>query len=510
MPNSRRIGIIDIGSNSIRLVIYEIHASGAHRVIAEFKQSARLSQRIGADNRLPATDIQAIIAILTQFKQICGVHEVMLADIRAAATAAIRNAANSQEIIGALRLETGIAVELLSGEDEARIGFLGMIRSLDIQDGILVDIGGGSTEVTVFRARKRLKSVSFPFGAVNTSRKYSSSGQCSEEQLKSIRHMVQQAVAQEPWLRMHPGLPLVGLGGTIRTLSKIHQKKHKYSLPVTHNYSIAAAPMDELMKWLASLPADKRKKVDGLSKDRFDIIIPGMTILQALFQATGASGYTISGAGLRDGLFHAAYTPAQSPETSPLEQSTRNLINLHCMAPAAHLQQVTDHAAALFDALQSVHGLDGRNRQCLLTAAMLHRIGTAIDYYHYTKHGFYMIAHSRIDGLTHRETIVCAAVASYKTKNKSQQVYLRHKDILQETDLDRIAKLGTILQLAKALDVTETQAVASVTAVAAAASSRLLLRAAIKHDPSNEISAVDSIQKEFNKIWGLKPVIQTL
>ncbi|NOU92348.1 Ppx/GppA family phosphatase [Paenibacillus sp. LMG 31456] len=505
MPNSRRIGIIDIGSNSIRLVIYEMNQLNAYRVIGEFKQSARLSQRIGPDNSLPPDDVQAIVGILSHFKQVCNANQV--SEIRAAATAAIRNAANSQHIIQTLHYQTGIEVELLSGEDEARLGFLGMINSLDIPDGIVVDIGGGSTEVTIFRNRTRLKSVSFPFGAVNTGRRFSTNGDCSEEQLKQIRHMVQEAVANEPWIKMHPGLPFIGLGGTIRSLSKINQKKQKYSLPVTHNYPISALDMDELMQWLSSLPNDKRKKVDGLSKERFDIIVPGMTLLQALFEATGSSHYVISGAGLRDGLFHEAFLPDHLASMSLLDHSARNLLALHSTAPVAHLEQVTANAAILFNALQSLHGLDDRSLQVLRAAALLHRIGVAVNYYHFVKHSFYLIAHSRIDGLSHRETLICAAAATYKTKNKTQQIYLQHKDILSDTDLDLIAKLGTILQLAIALDISEAQSIASFSAIIDPKD--LLIHAQIKNDPSFELRGVESVQKEFSKIWGLKPVIQT-
>lgn len=515
MSNSRRIGIIDIGSNSIRLVMYELTPHPAYRVIGEFKQSARLSQKIGPDNSLADSDIHAIIEILSQFKLICTANQIT--EIRAAATAAIRNAANAQQIIAKLQEQSGIEVDLLSGEDEARLGFLGMIHSLDIEDGILVDIGGGSTEVTIFRNRERLASVSFPFGAVNTTRNYSSNGNCNEEQLKQIRQMVQEAVANEPWIRMHPGLPLIGLGGTIRTLSKIHQKKHKYSLPVTHNYPISAMDMNEMMNGLSSLTAEKRKKVDGLSKDRHDIIVPGMTILQTLFEAAGATHYVISGAGLRDGVFQEAFlpVPVPAPVTEPkpssggglLERSVHNLLAFHSTAPVAHLEQVAENASVLFNSLQSLHGLDQRSLHLLRAAALLHRIGVAVNYYHFVKHSFYLIAHSRLVGLSHRETLLIAACASYKSKNKAQQLWQLHKDILQDADLDEIAKLGSILLLAKALDSSEAQSIASITA--SVDSKSLHIRAQIKNDPSFEQREVHSVQKEFSKVWGLKPVVHT-
>ncbi|MEK3910366.1 Ppx/GppA phosphatase family protein [Paenibacillus sp. FSL H7-0331] len=506
MGNNRRIGIIDIGSNSIRLAIYELNHHQAHRVIGEFKQSARLSSRIGSDQILHTPDIRDIVDILIQFKQICQTNQVT--EIRAAATAAIRNAANSQEIIDQLLQESGIEVELLSGEDEATIGFLGMSNSLDIEDGILVDIGGGSTEVSLFRNRKLEQSVSFPFGAVNTARKFSMDGNLNEEQLKNIRLMVLTAITEHPWIEQHPQLPLVGMGGTIRSLSKISQKKRKYSLSRTHNYKMEAVEMEQLVKWLPSLSTDKRKKVDGLSKDRVDIIIPGMLILDTIFQAAKCSHYVISGAGLRDGLFQGKYLPApQSTASSILRQSTTNLLGLHASAPIEHLEQVAGHAVLLYDALQGIHQYDSRMRLCLHTAALLHRIGVSMNYYQFAKHSFYMIAHSPLNGLSHREILLCACIASYKTKGKVHQTYQQHKDVLHETDVDVITKLGTLLQIAIALDASETQAIASIST--AVEGKQLHIAAAIKYNPSVEYREVDNAEKDFHKIWNMKFSFQT-
>lgn len=505
MQDKRTIGIIDIGSNSIRLVIYEIYSAHAYRVTGEFKQSARLSQRIGADNTLGEEDIEAIVQILLQFRRICRSYQVQ--EIRAAATAAIRNAANSRQIISALQERSGIPVDLLSGEDEARIGFLGMIHSLDIADGMLVDIGGGSTEVSLFRNRKLVRSVSFPFGAVNTTRRFSDGGEFTEAQLQLIRLMASKAIEDEAWIKEQPGLPLIGLGGTIRNLCKISQKKHKYPLPLTHNYPMSAQEMGELMSWLPALPAEKRKKVDGLSKDRFDIIVPGLTILDTLFAESGCSHYIISGAGLRDGLFHEWYISGGSREAfdslSMPERSARNILALHSCVPVDHLEKVTGFALTLFDALQSVHGYDAAARRCVGIAALLYRIGVSITYYQFTKHSFYMIANSRLDGLSHRETVLCAAIASFKTKSRAQQVHTQYKDLLLESDVDLIVKLGTLLQLAIAMDISETQAFSSLVAYLDD-NKELALYVQSQNDPSIEYREIAGVNKDFKKIWGLK------
>lgn len=506
MNNSRRIGIIDIGSNSIRLAIYELHKTGAYRVISEFKESARLSQRIGPDGGLPPAEIQNIVRILSHFKRICDAHGVT--DYRAAATAAIRNATNAREITDILSKQSGFPIEILSGEDEARLGFLGMILTMDIPDGFLVDIGGGSTEISLFRNRKLLHSVSFPFGAVNTTRKFAPNGEFQAEQLHGIRQMVQQALSEHSWISQSPGLPLVGLGGGVRTLGKINQRKRKYSLPITHNYVVSPADMDELALWLPSLPGERRKKVDGLSKDRYDIIVPGLIILQTIFQAAGALQYVVSGAGLRDGLFFESFCSPDTGHVHIAERSAEHFLSLHSTAPKAHITRVNKTALKLFDVLAQTRQqpYDSRHRLCLSVASKLYRIGASVQYYQFPKHTFHMIAYTRIDGLTHRELLLCALIATYKAKNRTHHAVLQHKDIISDSDIEQICKLGTLVRLAVALDASETQALELESASIEGSSMTLHLKR--NHDPSAEYREIEGLQKEFKKIWGLQLYFQ--
>jgi exopolyphosphatase/guanosine-5'-triphosphate,3'-diphosphate pyrophosphatase len=503
MTKSTRIGIIDIGSNSIRLVIYDLNADGAYRVVSEYKESARLSERIGADGLLHMEDIHSIVPILVHFSIVCKNHEVSA--IRAVATAAIRNAVNSSEIISVLEHETSMKIEVLSGDDEARYGFLGVINTIDIRDGFIVDIGGGSTEVSFFRDRKLVHSISFPFGSVNTTRQFSKSGLNGDDQLPDIRRMVRSALAAHPWIQQSPGLPLVGLGGTIRNLGKMDQKRQKYSLPIAHNYIMQGREIDYFLELLTTLPLDKRKKIDGLSKDRADIIVPGLVILHTIYEATGASQCLISGSGLRDGLFHEAVNPQQPEIANVLESSILNLLHLHPNTAMTHVRHVNKLAMELFDQLAAhTMMLQPRDKLYLHAASLLHRVGVSVDYYHYSKHTQYMIAQARIDGFTHREILLCSLVASYKTKNRNHQMMLRHKDILRDSDEMLIMKLSALLQLAIALDRGEIQAISKV--IARVKDKELHLKLTCIHPTLVELREIAVLNKDFQKVWNLKVV----
>ncbi|GGI44345.1 phosphatase [Paenibacillus marchantiophytorum] len=500
MSSGTSIGIIDIGSNSIRLVIYEINAQGAYRVVSEHKDSARLSERIGYDGILHSKDIISIVPILSHYALLCRVHEVQT--IRAVATAAIRNAANSAEIVRILEEQTGLHIEVLSGTEEARFGYLGVINSIDIQDGFIIDIGGGSTEVTLFRDRKLKHSVSFPFGAVNTTRQFMKNDNLIVQEMADIRRMVEEAISEHPWLKGSPNLPMIGLGGTIRTLGKMSQKRNKYSLQLAHNYVLKSGELPAFLALLSSLPLDKRKKIDGLSKERVDIMVPGLMIMATIFEATQASACIISGSGLRDGLFHETFDPQHPIKHHVLEASIDNLLALHPNAAEKHVRHVDRMAMQLYQKLADKAELGERSQRYLHAAALLHRIGASIHYYQYLKHTQYMMANAHIDGLSHREIVICSFIATYKTKSRIHQQALAHKDLLTETDEALIIKLGTLLKLAIALDYSETQPVQELQLTKS--ETALTLKLMCIHNPILELKELAVVSKEFEKAWGLK------
>jgi exopolyphosphatase/guanosine-5'-triphosphate,3'-diphosphate pyrophosphatase len=494
-----RIGIIDIGSNSIRLVVYEITATGAYRVIDETKESARLSERLDKDGRIAESDMQYITDTLRRFQLLCEHHGA--SRIRAVATAAVRNSPDGEAISRELTERTGLAVEVLSGAEEARLGFLGMINAIDIKDGFVIDIGGGSTEVLLFRERAVVKSVSFPFGAVNTMKRFGRGGDIDEGGARAIVQMVEDAVRDEPWIAASPGLPLVGLGGTIRSLCKVDQRDRKYSLPITHHYQMTEQSVDDWLARLAGVKLEQRKRIEGLSKDRADIIVPGLLILHTLFRRCRASHYVISGSGLRDGIFYETLRPDAPQFTDVLEHSVHNLLALHPSVSLKHVLQVERLAMKLFADLSAEHGFGARVGTYLHVAALLYRIGISINYYNYNKHTYYLMAHSRMDGLTHREILLCALIASFKSEKRLKPMFAAHRDLLAETDFGLIVRLGALLQIAVALDRSGTQPVATVSARAIGRALRLGIRSRRAWDI--ERRELKQLEKDFAKTWGL-------
>lgn len=499
MRTSKRIGVIDIGSNSVRLVIYEKLTSSSHRIIDESKETARLSSHIAQDGSIPLDFIMSIIEILNHFKRLCAVHYTD--EIRAVATAAIRNASNRQQIITLLKKHSGLDIKVISGEDEARYGYIGVVNTIDVKDTFIIDIGGGSTEITLVKNRQLLHSVSLPIGAVNTATRYSSQGTLTAENIAIITKNVQQSLKQHPWMLHHRGFGVIGLGGTFRTIAKMNQQRTQYSLDSTHHYTMHPHVLNQLYAMLEPLALDQLKKINGLSKDRADIIKSGMVVLRTIIDYLQASSITISGSGLRDGIFFEAVKPNQPILPDVLEYSIQNLLALNPYASKKHLEQVNHLALKLFSGLAEAFTIPTSYQKYVHTASLLYRLGVSVHYYQYQKHTFYMMTHSRIDGLSHREILLCALIASYKSKSHCKKLAAAYRDLVSQHDLQIAMKLGSMLQLAIALDRSETQPISNLEIEFVQNEMKLSLQTT--HSIAIERKALEAVEKDFRKAWGL-------
>ncbi len=507
MNSAKVTGIIDIGSNTVRLAVYQLADNGAWRILDQGRWAARLSRRLTADGCLPDEAVGELAAVLTHYVHICRMHGTER--IRAVATAAVRAAANRDEVICRLVEAAGVQIEILSGEEEARLGSLAMRRTLALTDGLVVDIGGGSTEMTWLQNGRKMHAVSFPVGAVNLAGKF----QLGENpvtcgQLEQIRQHVGELLASEPWIRSLPELPLIGLGGTVRAFAKLRQREIGYPFPQLHGYEQSESELAAALNKIAGLPLAERRKMPGLSKDRADVIIPGLAILHTIWRQTRASRLVVCGVGIRDGLFFETCSPRwETGGPNPvLENSIRNLNALYPAVPASHLEQVRKLALTIYSSLTQAESPASDNAAVLLdTASRLYKIGAVIDLNDSADHTFYMLIHTHWNGLSHREIVLTAAIASFRGAGALRSKLAPYRSILEEGDFETAAKLGAILQLAAALDRSKSQAICSL--AAKAEKGKLLLLAKADHALPVERVEVEGLVKDFKKIWGLAPFL---
>ncbi len=313
-----RLGVIDIGSNSIRLIIYEAGSDRTCRMVHKAKETVRLGVNRDEQGNLSEQDIQTVIPILQKFKSICTANRAD--DIRAVATAAVRQSANTEQITATWKQETGIHVQILSGEEEAYYGFLGVTRSMPahVQEGFIVDIGGGSTEISYFKGDELLHSTSLPCGAVNMTIQNGGRDRWSDTSCDQLERKLLTMLEQYPWTGEHKGLPLIGLGGGIRALARMERERRHQSKPAGDPYTIEPDTIRFYADALANLSVEERINQFDLAADRADIIVAGTMILRTVFDHMDCNLLLASWRGLSDGLAHHTMNMTPQADERPV------------------------------------------------------------------------------------------------------------------------------------------------------------------------------------------------
>lgn len=291
------IAIIDLGSNSIQFAIYNIENNSVHtEEVKRVKVAARLISYIDKQGNITREGIDLTLQILQDFQKIGAENGV--SRMIGFATAVIRNAANQEEVLAEIQKKTAIPFSILSGYEEAYFGYLGIIQAIDLQDGITIDIGGGSTEITLFRNRQLIEYYSFPFGAVNLNEKFTKGEIVTAEQIDKLQAYLSEQLQTLPWLSA-AGLPVIGIGGSAKNLSRIHKAKDK-----KNSLNMSIEDIDNVFKELSSLSVTERSVIKGLSKKRKDIIIPAIQIISTLMKMTKSPYFAYCTQSVRDGFIY--------------------------------------------------------------------------------------------------------------------------------------------------------------------------------------------------------------
>ncbi len=492
-----QVGIIDIGSNSMRLMVAALLAGGANYVVDEYKATPRLAAHLSpVTGELGPGALADLLVHLREFGDLCRAYGVERTLVLG--TAALRAAANRETVLAVIRDELGLEVEVVSGEEEARLGYQAVRHTLAVDTAYLVDIGGASTEITLVDEGRMAKTHSLPFGAVTLSAIWRD-GAALAHGLR-LPGGAEDVVAAVDLLAERPRAEVIGIGGTVRTIARVHQADQHYPLALTHNYPLAVSEVEALLRRIADTPMRERRRLAGLSRDRADLIVPGGAILLAVMRRARAETLRVSGRGIRDGALFARILGEDGERALPIvEKSVENVLSR--FAPRrGHARQVADLAMPMFDAAAEHGLLTGGARPVQFTAAMLCRIGVYVNYYGYDQHTFYLVLNSQIYGLSHREVVLAALAASFKSRGAMRRLAAPYKSLLSEADLVAAARMGVVARLAEALDRRHEGRVESL--AARLGSDFLELRLHLRADSAVEVAAAEGLASHVEKNFG--------
>lgn len=453
--DSQRLAIIDMGSNSWRLIVVEYVPHLSFKVVDEVRESVRIGEGMAELDvlRPGAMDRAARVAqIYAAFCQAAGIT-----DIVAAGTSAIRDARNQKRFLERIKRESGLDVRVLSGEEEAYYGYLAAVNSTTLENGFVVDLGGGSLQICRVEGRRLVEAISFPLGAVRVTEGFLLSDPATPKELQNLSNHLRETFESLSWFKYEPGMMMVGEGGTLRQIGRLLQKRLAYPLDILHGYQMGFAQVSSVRDELARLTVGGRKRVAGMKGDRADISLGGATVVYEVMQAAGFEEMSICSQGLREGLFYERFfaNGGSSADQPPMFDSVRraNVLNLcHLYRfQEKHAEHVAHLTLSMFDQIpEDRHLCSSTERDILWAASMLHDIGVSIDYHDHHKHGSYLILNAGLPGYTHREIALIALLVRYHRKGKPTPDEL---DFLFEPDDDRrLVQLCALLRLAEQID----------------------------------------------------------
>ena len=304
-PSKAPLAIVDLGSNSARVVVVEHPIPGVIEVVAEERLDLRLATELDGNSRLSERGIATTIDAVGEFAAFA--REAGADSIRVVATAAIRSARNRAELLARVHAELGLAIEVLDGSEEAEYAATGALHGLPIRSGVIVDIGGGSTEVARVIAGRIVGAWSFPLGALSASAEWLTEDPPTRKQTKAMRRMVAETLATSAPSGLAEGEELVATGGSARTLARLAQRQAPYPIPRTHGYSLDRDTLRNVGAFLAGHSAIERSAIDGVRAGRADSIVGGAIILEEMVRHLGADRLTVASGGIREGLAMRAF-----------------------------------------------------------------------------------------------------------------------------------------------------------------------------------------------------------
>lgn len=450
----KRLAAIDVGTNSIRCIVVEAGPGGDFRVLDDEKATVRLGEGLSATGRLSEAAMGRAAEALTRMRKI--IDGLGVEAVEAVATSAVRKAENGRDFLEDMERQTGIAIEVIDGEQEAELAALSAWRHFDMASAryLLVDMGGGSLEVVSAAGRHIEEIFSVELGAVFLTEQFLHSDPVTEKEVSRLRKHVRKTLRRRLDPRDVAVQYLIGSGGTLTTMAQMIKAARREKFDSVHGYEVLHSEVVHLSAMLQRKSARERRAIPGLSPERADIILAGVLAVEELMALYGTNLLRVNERGLREGLILrglSRHGMIETPAGTPDWRTAVRDFGRSCHMDEEHAEQVCRLSVQLFDALLPCHGLDERARQLLEAAALLHDIGYFISYSQHHKHSYHLIRYGSLFDFTPREKELIANVARYHRKSLPKR---KHEGFaaLSLEDQVLVRRLGGILRLADGLD----------------------------------------------------------
>lgn len=518
----RILAAIDVGTNSIHMVVVKIQpAIPAFSIIDKEKDTARLGN-FSASDSLTEDAMKRAISALKRCQKIA--HSLNAEDVVAVATSAVREAKNGNEFLERVEKETGLAIHLISGTEEARRIYLGVLSGMELhgQPHTIIDIGGGSTELILGTGEPHRFLSSTKVGAVRLTSRFITTNPVSDEEFTYLKAYVRGRLERtidelKTHVKPDESLSLIGTSGTIECLATLDAMDRLGMIPEPLNgYEMQLEDLRTLVERLRKFSYSERLAMPGMSARRAEIIVAGAVILQEAMDLLGIDRIIICERALREGvvvdwmLTHGLIEDRMQFQESVRQRSIMRTAQKY-RVDIPHSDRTARFALALFDQTQGkLHEWGTQERQLLWAAAMLHNSGHYVSHSAHHKHSYYLIRNGELLGYTEAEIETIANIARYHRKSAPKKKHDNYRNLPSKYHRQLVEQLSAILRLAAALDRRQIGAIAGISCHYDEDNSKLLLGltpANNQDDCSIELWSLDYKKDCFEAEFDVKLVV---
>ncbi len=457
----RCLAALDVGTNSIRLLVVSVRNDDhSFSVISDRKEVVRLGEGEYARNLMTPEAMDRAATVISRFAEVArgfGAEEIL-----AVATSAVREAENRDVFLDRVRRESGLEVRVISGLEEARLVYLGVVSGLPLEGrkALFMDVGGGSTELAVGDRQRHFLLESLKLGTIRLTNRFLGDGSkpVSRKKYAALQEYVRAVAVHAVRKVGAEGFDLlVGSSGTAVNLGEMAAAARGERPATMRHYTVSLREVQRVRELLCRLPLEERRRTPGIKPERADIIIAGIAVIETLMQETGADALQISEQGLRDGLVIDRLLREEGARevylhTPPRRRSVLRLARA-CGYEAEHCEQVRWLCVRLFDQMRALglHSMDGDARELLEYAAYLHDTGFFLSHTDHHQHAYYIIRNSELLGFNDQEQAILANLALYHRKAPPRKKHPNFAALDPEAR-SLVEQLSAILRLAEGLD----------------------------------------------------------
>lgn len=445
-PAPYQVAVIDVGSNSTRMEVMQLTSDYDLRVISEVKSLLRLASRKSKDGRLLPSAATDLVRQIADFKAVAVASGVDL--IRAVATSAMRDATNGDEIVARIKDETNIDLEVIPGSKEAEYGFLGAVFTLPAHDGVLFDIGGGSVEFSYFQNRKLQDVYTLDLGALRVSDEFLNSGLTEREMVTSLRRHARATLARSGLPHIAENEGLIGTGGTIRNLAKVHRESRTHSFGRLHGTVLRYGALKKVVIGLRGLDPANLEYMPGLNPERADSILGGAIVAAEIAKFFDKRPIIVSGRGVREGLAMSGVID----ELPSIEEVRRRSVYALGARFDTWDRLRADRRAAIVREMSNLLS-DHLSQEMLNLMSHVARLvdtGRSVNYYARYSQASNIIEQGELGGFSHRDVGLMSAALHLGDRHSAPMS--RYRPELKKSDRADVRRAASILRISDEME----------------------------------------------------------